>query len=69
MSQKLLLKYFKWVEDVSELNKDFIKCYGDESDERYFLKLMFNIPKIYITFTMVYHFYLKELKLKKSTSF
>ena len=69
MSQKLLLKYFKWVEDVSELNEDFIKCYSDESDERYFLKLMFSIPKIYITFTMVYHFYLKELKLRKSTSF
>ena len=45
MSQKLLLKYFKWVEDVSELNEDFIKCYSDESDERYFLKVDVQYPE------------------------
>ena len=45
MSQKLLLKYFKWVEDVSELNEDFIKCYSDESDERYFLEVDVQYPE------------------------
>ena len=29
------------------------------------LKLIFNTLKNYITFTMIYHFYLKEWKLKK----
>ena len=45
MSQQLLLKYFKWVEDVSELNEDFIKCYSDESDERYFLEVDVQYPE------------------------
>ena len=45
MSQKLLLKYFKCVEDVSELNEDFIKCYSDESDERYFLEVDVQYPE------------------------
>ena len=45
MTQKLLLKYFKWVEDVSELNEDFIKCYSDESDERYFLEVDVQYPE------------------------
>ena len=45
MSQKLLLKYFKWVEDVSEPNEDFIKCYSDESDERYFLEVDVQYPE------------------------
>ena len=45
MSQKLLLKYFKWVEDVSELNEDFIKCYSDESNERYFLEVDVQYPE------------------------
>ena len=30
-----------------------------------FLKLIFNTPKIYITFTMIYHFYLKKMKIEK----
>ena len=30
-----------------------------------FLKLMFNILRIYVTFTMIYYFYLTEWKLKK----
>ena len=30
-----------------------------------FSKLIFNILKNYMNFTMIYHFYLKESKLKK----
>ena len=36
MSQKLPVNDFKWVEDISEFNEDFIKSYNDESDEGYF---------------------------------
>ena len=60
MPQKLLKNVFKWVEDVSKFNEDFIKSYDDESDERNFLKLRFNILKACITFTIIYPFWLKE---------
>ena len=63
MSQKLPVNNFKWIEDVSKFNKDFIKSYNDESEEvrkNIFLKLKLNIVKIYIIFTMVYLFSLKE---------
>ena len=37
LSQKLPVNDFKWVEDISEFNEDFIKSYNDESDKEYFL--------------------------------
>ena len=52
----MLVNDFKWVKDISEFNEDFIKSNNDESDETIFLKLMFNILKICITFTMIYSF-------------
>ena len=33
MSQKLPKKLFKWIEDTSQFNKDFIKRYNKDSDE------------------------------------
>ena len=60
MSQKLSVNDFKWVEETSQFNEDFIKSYNDDSDEGIFLKLMFNILKICITFTIIYLFGLKE---------
>ena len=39
MLQKLPVNHFKWVEDISEFNEDFIKIYNGESDEGYFLKV------------------------------
>ena len=33
MSLVLLLGGFKWVEETSHFNKDFIKSYNDDSDE------------------------------------
>ena len=56
MSQKLSVNDFKWVEETSQFNEDFIKSYNDDSDEGIFLKLMFNILKICITFTIIYPF-------------
>ena len=38
MSQKLPVNDFKWDEDISEFNEDFIKSYNDQSDEGYFLE-------------------------------
>ena len=60
MSQMLLVNDFKWVEDISEINRDFIKAIMIKVTKDVFLKLMFNIPKIYITFTTIYPFCLKQ---------
>ena len=37
LSQKLLSRGFKWVEEISQVNEDFIKSYYENSNERYFL--------------------------------
>ena len=39
MSQRLPVNEFKWVEDTSEFNEDFIKRYSNESDVQYPEKL------------------------------
>ena len=33
MSQKLSLGNFKWIEETSEFNEDFIKSYDDDNDD------------------------------------
>ena len=68
MWQKLSVNNFEWIEHPYQFNKEFIKKYIEESDEDIFLKLMFNILKIYIIFAMIHNFYLKEWRLKKSKS-
>ena len=37
--QKLPVNDFKWVEETSRLNEDFIKSYDDDSDEGYSLEV------------------------------
>ena len=59
MSQKLPVDGFKWVEETSQFNEDFIKSHNKDSDTGYFLRLMYNILKNHIIFTMIYHFYFK----------
>ena len=62
--QKLPVNGLTWVKNTCQFIKDFIENYnGDTKD--IFLKLMFNIPKTYMTFTKILHFYQKEWKLKK----
>ena len=60
MSQKLSVDGFTWVETPSQFNKNFIKSYNEDSDEGYFLKVGVRYPDRYMTFTMIYHVYLKE---------
>ena len=45
MSQKLPVNGFKWVEDISDFNENFIKSYNDESDEGYFLEADIQDPE------------------------
>ena len=43
--QKLPVNNFEWIEDASQFNKDFIKSYNKESDERLFLKTDIQYPE------------------------
>ena len=37
-ARKLSLDNFRWVEEIYELNKDFLKSYNDDSHEGYFVE-------------------------------
>ena len=43
--QKLSLSGFKWVEDLSKFNVDFIKSYNEQSSEGYFLEVDVQYPE------------------------
>ena len=45
MSQKLPVNVFKWIEDTSEINEEFIKNYDENSDKGYILKVDVKYPK------------------------
>ena len=45
MSQKLSVNISKWIKDTSQFNKDFIKAYIEESDERYFFEVDVQYPE------------------------
>ena len=38
MSQKLPVNGFKWIEDTSEINEEFIKNYDENNNKDIFLK-------------------------------
>ena len=44
MSLKLPVNKFKWIEDISQFNEDFIKNYNGESNEGYFLEVDAQYP-------------------------
>ena len=56
MSQELPVNGFKWANDLSRINEDFIKNYSQNSDIGYFLE---------VVLIKIYHFYRKEKKYKK----
>ena len=68
MSQKLSENKLDWVEETSQFNEDFIKDIMKKVITKRFWKLMLYIQKNYMDFIMTYHFYLKEIKLKKQKS-
>ena len=45
MSQNLPVNDFKWVEETSEFNEDFIKIYNDNSDGGYFFEINVQNPE------------------------
>ena len=45
MSQKFPVNNFKWVEDVSRINEEFIKNYNENSSKGYILEVDVKYPK------------------------
>ena len=45
VSQKLLVNGFKWLEDTSEINEEFIKNYDENNDKGYILEVDVKYPK------------------------
>ena len=45
MSQKLPVNDFKWIEDTSKINEEFIKNYDENNDKSYILEVDVKYPK------------------------
>ena len=45
MSQKLPVNNFKWVEDTSKINEEFIKNYNENNKKGYILEIDVKYPK------------------------
>ena len=45
MSQKFPVNGFEWVEELSQINDDFIRNYDEDSNKGYFLKVDVEHPK------------------------
>ena len=67
ISQKLPVNKFKWEEETSQLNNNFIKNYDEKSEEGYILEVDVQYRKKLYELHWAYHFYLKK-NLKKLES-
>ena len=45
MSEKLPVDGFEWVDDISEIDENFIKNYDEDSNVDYFIKADIKYPK------------------------
>ena len=45
MSQKLPVNGFKWVNDVTEINEEFIKSYDENNDKGYIFEVDVKYPR------------------------
>ena len=45
MSQKLQVRNFKWIDDLSKFTEYFLKNYNENGDVRYFLEVDIEYPK------------------------
>ena len=65
MSQKAPVNDFKWINDTSQFNENFIKNYKKESDEEYFLEVDVQYLKKLHPFLNDLLFLLERLKNSK----
>ena len=45
MSQKLPVNGFKWINDVTKINEEFIRHYNEDNDKGYILEVDLKYPK------------------------
>ena len=65
MSQNLRVNDFKWVEEISEFNEEFIKRYNDKNDEGYFLEADVQYPENLHNVHNNLPFFPERMKLEK----
>ena len=65
MSQKLPSNSFRWVEDLSQFNEDFIKKYDENSYIGYFLEVDVEYPKELFNFHKDLPFLPERKKIEK----
>ena len=65
MLQKLKVNFFEWIKDTFEINKDFIKNYNQESDDRYIFEVDVQYPEKLHDLHMIYLFS-ERIKIEKS---
>ena len=65
MSKKVPVNGFKWENDLSRFNENFIKNDNENSDVGYFLEVDIEYPKQLWSYHKTYHFYLKEKNYEK----
>ena len=63
--QIIYINDFKWIEDISDFNENFIKSYNDESDEGYFLEADIQDPENSHMIHSDLLFLLKRTKIEK----
>ena len=68
MSQKLLANGFKWKENIDKFDEDFIRNYDVDGNKGYVLEDDVEYPKIFLVFTVIFHFQVKEKKIKNVIS-
>ena len=60
MSQKLPVRVFKWVKNVSKIDDDFIENYNEDGDIGYFLNVDIEYLRELHNLHRIYYFYQKE---------
>ena len=65
MSQKLLLSIFKWIDNLYEFAKGFIKTYNEKGKEQNFLEVDIQYPENIHNAQNKYHSYPIEQKVEK----
>ena len=65
MSQKLPVNNFKWVEDTSKINEEFIKNYNENNTKGYILEVGVKYPKKLLDIHSDLPFLPKRVKIDK----
>ena len=66
MSQTLSVNDFKWVEEASEFNENFVKSYNDERFERSFLEVDVQYPENLLNLHNDFPSLPERLKIKRN---